>query len=66
MFLDSDKKDMKDKKNGIQNLRFLTNQRNMRPEALTSEFFADEQMDFGRLISPSIVVEISLKQLEAL
>ena len=58
MFLETD---AKDKKGVIHNIRFLTNQRNMRPENLTSENFVDEQIDFGRLISPSLVVEISLK-----
>ena len=36
MFLDSD---TKEKNSKIQNIRFLTNQRNMRPENLTSENF---------------------------
>ena len=47
MFLDSGNED----ENGIiHKIRFLTNQRNMRAEVLTPDHYADEQIEFARLI----------------
>ena len=63
MFLDSG---TKHEDGTIHKIRFLTNHRNMRAEILTPDHYTDEQIDFARLISPSLVVTISLKQLKTL